>query len=228
MAVTTYKNIQDRVTDILSKNDSTTINRIKNWINMGYSDFVLREQWPFREAVGDISTVQGTQEYTLSTEFTDIDENNITSVTLQGANNKKLTYWPYQQLRANAPDFDQAGQAVPRRYYLKSGKIGLWPVPNAVYTVTVDYYKVPTELSADSDEPIIPVNYRESLVHYALAMEHDFNTDPDLAIKSENKYEQKVTLARNNLLAQPNDTGAFTILGPAHSKDWLGLPGEGV
>ena len=220
-----YREIQDNVLSLISKSDSTTRTRIKNWINMGYYDFVLRELWPFREVTDTITTVGGTQEYTLSTEFTDIDAQNIISVTVQD-NNTKLVYWPYNQLRANQPNFAQVGSSVPQRYYIKAGKIGLWPAPADAYTVVVDYYKVPTELSADADVPIVPIAYRESLVQYALGLEHDFNSDPDLAVKASNRYEQIVTLARNNLLTQPNDTESFRILGPMDSRNHTGLPGE--
>lgn len=225
-ASSTYREIQDRVLDLISKSDSTTRNRIKNWINMGYYDFVLRELWPFREATGTLNTVAGTQEYDLSTNFSTLDEQNITAVTLQGGVNRKLVYWPFQQLRANQPDFDQIGTSVPERYYIKANQIGFWPSPNAVFSVAIDYYVVPSELSNDSDTPVIPISYREALVHYALSMEHDFNTDPDLAQKAMNRYEQIVTLARNNLLAQPTDSESFRILGPADAKNWTGLGGE--
>lgn len=225
-AATTYRNIQDRVLDLLSKSDSTTRNRVKNWINMGQNDFVLRELWPFRETTGTLATVDGTQEYSLSSNFSNIDTQNIISVAIQGANQKKLVYWPYNQLRADKPDFDYSGTGVPTRYYLKSGSIGFWLVPNAVMTILIDYFKVPTELSADADESIVPVSYREALVHYALSLEHDYNTDPDLAQKATNRYEEIVTLARQNLLAQPTDTEGFTILGPADSFNHTGISGE--
>lgn len=225
-ANSTYKEIQDNVLSLISKSDSVTRNRIKNWINMGYYDFVLRELWPFRETTGTLSLVQGTQEYSLVSNFSDIDAQNIVSVTLQGTARKKLTYWPFGQLRANQPDFDLYAQAVPERYYIKGGSIGFWPTPNAASTAFIDYYAVPTELSADADTPIIPIAYREALVQYSLGLEHDFNTDPDLAQKSMNRYEQIVTLARQNLLAQPSDTGGFKVLGPADSKDWTGIGGE--
>lgn len=225
-AASTFREIQDRVLDQLSKSDATTRNRVKNWINLGQNDFVLRELWPFREETGTLSLVQGTQEYDLSTNFSDLDEQNIISVAIQGTNQSKLTYWPYNQLRADKPDFDYDAQAVPRRYYLKAGKIGFWPVPNGTDTVLIDYYKVATEMSDDSDTPIIPVGYREALIHYALSLEHDYNTDPDLAQKSMNAYEDKVTSARQNLLAQPTDSGSFRILGPADSRDWTGLRSE--
>lgn len=226
MALQTYQEIQDAVLDLLGKSDTSTRNRVKTWINMGQSDFVLRELWPFREVTGTITTVQGTQEYTLTDEFSDIDSQNIISVASQNNSGKKLTYWPYNHLRAEYPDFDHSQSAVPERYYIKSGKIGFWPSPNGAYNIDIDYYKIPTALSGDTDETDIPLNYREALMHYALSLEHDFNTDPDLAQKSSNRYEQIVTLARNNLLSQPVDTGNFRILGPADAKDWTGFREE--
>lgn len=182
--------------------------------------------WPFREVTGTLSTVASTQEYDLSTNFSTLDEQNIISVAIQGASSRKLIYWPYNQLRTPQPDFDQEGTSLPERYYIKANQIGFWPVPDAVYTVSIDYYKVPTELSADADEPIIPVGYREALTQYALSMEHDFNTDPDLAQKAMNRYEQIVTLARTNLLSQPVDEESFKVRGPADFTHWTGQSGE--
>lgn len=225
-SISSYKEIQDRTLDLISKSDATTRNRIKNWINMGQSDFVLRELWPFRETTGTLALVQGTQEYSLSSNFSDIDSQNIISVAIQGASQAKLVYWPFNQLRADKPDFDYDAQSIPTRYYIKGGSIGFWPVPNAALTCLIDYYKVPTELSADADTPILPVNYREALMHYALSMEHDFNTDADLAQKSMNTYENFISKARVNLLSQPTDSGNFTIMGPADFRNHTGLQSE--
>ena len=225
-AASTYREIQDRVLDLLSKNDVATRNRVKNWINIGQNDFVLRELWPFREKTGTLTLIQGTQEYDLADNFSDIDAQNIISVTIQGAARKKLTYWPFNQLRADRPDFGFDAQAIPERYYLKSGKIGFWPIPNGEYTVLIDYYAVPTEMENDSDTPMMPVGYRNALIHFALSLEHDYNTDPDLAQKEMNRYEDIIIMARNNLLTQPVDSGNFRILGPADSRDWTGLAGE--
>lgn len=90
-ANSTYREIQDNILSLISKSDATTRNRVKNWINMGQYDFVLREVWPFREKTGTLNLVAGTQEYDLSTNFTDIDEQNIIGVSLQGAQQNKLT-----------------------------------------------------------------------------------------------------------------------------------------
>lgn len=224
-AASSFLEIQNRVLDLLSKSDATTRTRVKSWINLGQSDFVMRELWPFREATENITTSSGTQEYDL-TNLTDIDAQNIISVAIQGANRRKLSYIPYNQLRASQPDFDAEATAIPTMYYLRAGQIGFHPVPNGTLTIAVDYYITPTEMSNDSDTSIIPVNYREALIHYSLAMEHAYNTDPDLEWAARNRYEQILTLARQNLLTQPNDTEAFRILGPADSSSWTGLRGE--
>lgn len=212
---TTYVDIQNRVLDQISKSDTTTRNRVKNSINMGYQDFVLRELWPFRETADTITTIADTQEYVLSTEMSNIDAQNIVSVAIQGESATKLRYIPFQQLRSLHPDFDQDGSGLPTMYYLKNGSIGFYLMPGSVYSVAVDYYKVPTELSADADEPIVPIGYREALMQYALSMEHDFNSDPDLAVKAMNTYENFIAKARINLLGQPNDDMNFVIRGPA-------------
>lgn len=228
MANSTFKEMQDNVLSLIGKSDATTRNRVKNWLNLGQQDFVLRESWPFRQVTGTLSTVAGTQEYTLATEFSDLDTANIVSVSIQGASGAKLVYWPYSQLRALEPDFTLNGSGVPDKYYIKGGKIGFYSSPGGVYDIQIDYFSVPTEMSSDSDTPSIPIAYREALVQYALSLEHDFNTDPDLAQKAMNRYEQIVTLARNNLLVQPGDTESFRILGPQDAVNWTGFGEEVV
>lgn len=225
-AASTYREIQDSILDLLSKSDNVTRNRVKKWINLGQNDFVLRELWPFRETTGTLNLVQGTQEYSLSSNFSDLDLQNIISVALQGANQRKIVYWPFNQLRADKPDFDYDGESVPERYYIRSGNIGFWPVPSGTYAVLIDYYKIATELSADADTSIIPIGYREALIHYGISLEHDYNTDPDLAQKAMNRYEDILTSARQNLLAQPVDSGNFQILGPADFRNHTGLSSE--
>lgn len=138
--ITTYKDIQDRILSLLGKSDATTRERVKNWINLGQNDFVMREQWPFRD---DTTT---------------------------------------------APD----------------------------------------DLVNDTDESDIPIEYREALMHYGLSLEHDYNTDPDLAQKASNRYEQIVSLARQNLLAQ--DMADYEMQGPLSTVNWtdIGLSGGTV
>lgn len=222
---TTFLEIQNNVLKLLSKTDDTTRNRVKGWINLGQQDFVMRELWPFRESTATLPVTGGTQEYSLVDDVAeDIDAGNIVSVATIGSGGKKLKYVPFQKLRAAYGDLS-VNPAPAQFYYIKNGNIGIYPAPDDDFEVDIDYYIVPTELEVDGDETVIPLGYREALIHYALALEHDYNTDPDLAIKSQNRYEQIIKLARVNLLAQPPDSDGFTIEGASDSR-WTGLRSE--
>ena len=193
---------------------------------MGQDDFVLRENWSFRETTDTISVISGTQEYDVSTEFTDIDEQNIIDVRITGTSARNLIYAPFNQLQKLYPDFDSAGSGMPEYYYLRDGEIGFYPKPNVNLTVSVNYYKVPTPLVGDSDTSIIPKQYRQALNHFAISKEHQFNTDPDLAQQEQNLYEQVIDKARQSLLTQPTDDGNFRVRSAADSTYWLNQFGD--
>lgn len=227
MANLTFKDIQDNAMALLSKTDDRTRGRVKNWINLGQTDFVMREVWPFREATVDFTTTAETQEYSLADEVTAdadagvIDAGNILSVVVQGAPGNKLKYKPFPELRRLYADITFP-VGVPEFYYIRNGNIGFYPTPAAATAVQIDYYITPVDLDLDDDESIIPLGYREALVHYAVSLEHDINSDPDLAVKASNRYEQIVQLARVNLLAQPMDSAGFTIRGASDSS-WTNI-----
>lgn len=87
-----------------------------------------------------------------------------------------------------------------------------------------DETTTPDDLVGDSDEPDMPVEYRESLGQYALSLEHDFNTDPDLAQKAMNRYEQILNNARQSLLVRTiEDAGLNQIYGPQDFTNWTDI-----
>ena len=64
----------------------------------------------------------------------------------------------------------QGGDAVVR----------IWPVPDADYTVRVRYYGLPSDMTAGTDEPLIPDEWQSLLTYYALfkcyERENDYNS----------------------------------------------------
>lgn len=57
-------------------------------------------------------------------------------------------------------------------------RLALYPTPNATINMQLRYYQRITELSADSDSPVIPLKWQSALVFGALAMYgHDFIDD---------------------------------------------------
>ena len=60
---------------------------------------------------------------------------------------------------------------VPCYFALENELIHLRPVPNAVYTVIHDYYKIEPEL-ASTDSPLMPAQFRFAIVEYAAYLAH--------------------------------------------------------
>jgi hypothetical protein len=79
---------------------------------------------------------------------------------------------------------NQAGQSVgePQYYTLSSGTtLRLSPIPDAVYSLTLDYYKAPSALSTDTDVSAIPSDYHDVMISYALSRAYRSEDDMQMS-----------------------------------------------
>ena len=92
---------------------------------------------------------------------------------------KELRYVEYRDLLKRHPDLATADTGTPTMWYKFANTIKVFPEPDIAYTLSLDYYKTPTELSDDADVPEIPSLYEELLVigAYLRALEHDDDYD---------------------------------------------------
>lgn len=81
-----------------------------------------------------------------------------------------MHFMPYEdwrniyQFSANMTSYSQ-----PYDFTITPAKsLGLGPVPLVGYTVTGDYFKCPTEMTADADIPALPVHYHMAIVYRAM------------------------------------------------------------
>lgn len=72
----------------------------------------------------------------------------------------------------------EASSGRPRVYTVIGDQITLWPTPDASYGLSLRYWRLPQDMSADGDEPEIPPQYHELLIAYAMhkayARENDY------------------------------------------------------
>jgi len=70
-------------------------------------------------------------------------------------------------------------QGTPIQWYPYASTISVYPIPNSAITLTLRYYKVPTELTNTTDVPEIPVEFQEILVlgMYKRALEYNDSFD---------------------------------------------------
>ena len=133
-------------TDLKRSDINTDINRA---INKALAHYETEDFW-FSEKTSTFSTVANQQSYTTTdTSITDILKINKVSVT---KNNMRYILEPktFQYIRDIYNNTSYKG--YPDFYALWADKIWLYPTPDAVYTITVDYFQKFSDVSADGDE----------------------------------------------------------------------------
>ena len=61
--------------------------------------------------------------------------------------------------------------------------LAVWQLPNAVYTVRGEYYRAPTELSADADDPVdsgLPERFNLLIVYKAMQSYAAYEAAPEV------------------------------------------------
>jgi hypothetical protein len=134
-------------------------------LNSSYRRVCAYRRWPWLESqTASIATVNGTSAYNLSTiaDFLFLDA--VRSE--QGTNYYELEYKDPQTFRTLQHNYRD--RSTPEYWTREGEQIKIWPTPDGIYTLTIDYIKRPTDLANDTDVPLIPVNYRDILIWGAI------------------------------------------------------------
>lgn len=166
------------VTQVQNKLDDSQFSPtlIKQFINDAQREVFNTKQLRFMEASTTFSTVAGDDE--LGVEPTDMQIPIDLRITAPVNFGSKLVFRSYNEIDQWYP-VPSLGVGTPTDWYEFAGNIKLYPTPDQVYTLTLRYQKVPTELSADADVPQIPEEFQEILVLGALKRCLEFNDQYD-------------------------------------------------
>jgi len=149
--------------------------RVQRWLNEAQSRIARILELPNQYVTTTITTVVGTETYNLPSDVVRI--NGVTNASSPS----ELTH---VEDPADIAYNNQAGQSVgePQYYTLSSGTtLRLSPIPNAVYSLTLDYYKAPSTLSADTDVSSIPSDYHDVMISYALSRAYRSEDDMQMS-----------------------------------------------
>lgn len=80
--------------------------------------------------------------------------------------------------------------------------IGLGPVPTADYTVTADYFTLPTELEASSDTPSLPTQYHMAIVYRAMMMYGAYEAAPEVYQRGELEFKRLLRRLENDYMPE--------------------------
>lgn len=121
-----------------------------------------RKRWPWQEAIGTAGTiaVSGSTVSALPSDLLMIDAVRISA----GTNNIELE-WKSQQEVRRLLHLDRTN-GYPQYWTYYDSAVYVYPRANAAYTVTLDYILKATDLSSDSDVPVLPSTYHDLYVWY--------------------------------------------------------------
>ena len=185
---TTVTRVQQRIRDT-----GYSSAEIKSYINDTQNDVFNEYRLPFMQAV---------QAYTLTANVSDITNGTglpttyvqAMDITLTSSGREKvLTFMDTQTVDAMYPDPDDTTRHpanVPSIWYNYADTIKVYPVPNSAFTLSLRYYKTPTELSADADVPEIPSEFQELLIMGAAYRVMQVKDNYDQAAILQNKYDE--------------------------------------
>jgi hypothetical protein len=167
------------------------LTRTKELLNQAYLELCEEDKWPFLLTTNAAAVPPQS--------ITDVRE--IRSVVYPGGGPAyKLWQKPLDDILEEYGEATTTG--APLWWYFENNTLRVYPVSTG--TLTVRYWKVPVELVADADEPVIPNRFRryivEGMVRVAAAEDA-----PEAARAAEAERQLGLNLMRRSLLF---DSGA--------------------
>ena len=179
---------------------------VKELINKAQKDIINSEvEWPFTYSTGTITTIAGTGEYTLESNLKTVNEDSV--ILNPGADKslKLLEFVSYDEynkiyLSSNSdPGDDHLGE--PEKFYITPDyKIGLYKEPDKVYTITYEYFSTHTDLTINTDTPIITERFHDVIVNRAKYYAYILRSDLQSAQLAERDYKEGLTRMRIELI----------------------------
>jgi len=183
MAIATYADLQTSIANWLKRSDLTSI--IPDFITLAEAriarDLRLRKQ----VVNTTLSTVAGTQSVSLPSDFLEAENISLSNTTPPGA----LSVVTPEILDRKYPEAYVTGQ--PRVYTVLGDKVLFGPTPDAVYSVSLDYYQRWAALSASGTNWLL-TNHPNIYLFAALAEGAPYLMEDERAPLWESKYQADV------------------------------------
>jgi len=140
------------------------------WFNLAYKELATRHKmtgirktfnFPQLNVSGTDTTADGTAYIDVPTDALAIQECYNTT------NNAYLKWMPWREYIKKTDRSTAASESKPTKWHRRGSYIYLYPTPDATYTVTIYYRKVPASLSNDSDVTLLGTEWDQPLLSLA-------------------------------------------------------------
>lgn len=191
MAYTTadlVSRVQQRVRDT-----GYSSSEIKSYLNDTLNDVFNEYRLPFMETIQTYALTSGDSDITHGSGLPANYVQALDLIITTSGQERLLPYADIREIDQYYPDPDDTtrnAQNTPSRWYYYADTIRVFPVPNQAYTVSLRYYKKPTELEDDADVPEVPSEFAELLVVGAAYRVLQVKDNYDQAGILQNKYDE--------------------------------------
>lgn len=162
--------------------------RLVNWIKQ--ADMLIQNKWRnwnFLWNTGSVSVVLGTQDYAGPS---DIGWYDLDTFALDG---NEIEVIPYARYRDSADRFTTMTASQPLYVVVLPNKqLRMVPTPDTSYTLTFDYFKAPTRLSANADESAIPSQFHDIIVARAMILYGNSENAPEIRQQGMEAYAENI------------------------------------
>lgn len=152
----------------------------KNAVNDAINYINTREfSWPYNHATQTETLVAGTTRYTIPTNAKHVDYDTFrlvddSSLSVEGKSLTIIDYKDYLNKFINQEDRSDVGGVPSHVFRTPDNNFGLYPYPDKAYSLKFEYYIYTTALSASTDVPTIPAQYRQVIVDGATAFGYQY------------------------------------------------------
>jgi len=182
--------------------DQTGISKqVIDWINTAYIDVLSQHtNWLFMQDNFSFETIASQRKYSITeTGVTDLGQwivnNGSFRIYLTSAGVSTEQYlcpmlWnDYRQCYLFGST--RTAEGLPSYFSIRPDQsLDFYLVPDAIYTVVGEYFKAPTELVANLDEPIFPSQFHLMIVWRALMLYAAFDAANEKYIHGKNEYKK--------------------------------------
>ena len=156
----------------------------------------LHRDWNFLYTEYTVATIASTKDYVKPSGMGMWDTASF-CLNYTSSSPTDLGTMDYREWRDNYGKGTQT-ETTPSDVIIKPNKdLILYPTPDTVYTLTADYYALPTALAANTDNSAIPEQYEDVIIYKAKMMFAMHEEAQDLFKSAQYEYEK----ALDNLIA---------------------------
>lgn len=170
---------------------------ITRWVNQAQVEIVNKN--PMIQATASQNTVANQQTYDIPPDMIQLESVFVDGGILEQSN--------FETIRGQLGS-ETNTLGGPQYWYVWANKIYLWPTPSQVWTLQVNYSKLPNRVSSSADFLGVPDRYFDRVCEYTMAKAYELDEDWPAHTVQKQSFEDKLLEVNN---ADKNLIGAFPV-----------------